>query len=124
MLNFCRLEVHVKAYCGEAPDDIRDFGRIVKLTKGLNVIIGDNTKGKTSIASCFYYVLGMEELMSPKRGEDSLDRCLKDNFRWIDSTTGKEKTWFVESSYVEAEITNGLGKRILLHRDIKKMRSM
>lgn len=120
MLNFCRLEVHVKAYCGEAPDDIRDFGRIVKLTKGLNVIIGDNTKGKTSIASCFYYVLGMEELMSPKRGEDSLDRCLKDNFRWIDSTTGKEKTWFVESSYVEAEITNGLGKRILLHRDIKK----
>lgn len=46
MLNFCRLEVHVKAYCGEAPDDIRDFGRIVKLTKGLNVIIGDNTKEK------------------------------------------------------------------------------
>lgn len=119
MLNFCRLEVHVKAYCGEAPDDIRDFGRIVKLTKGLNVIIGDNTKGKTSIASCFYYVLGMEELMSPKRGVDSLDRCLKDNFRWFDSTTSKEKTWFVESSYVEAEITNGLGERILLHRDIK-----
>lgn len=51
MLNFCKLEVHIKAYCGDSPGEIRDFGRIVKLDKGLNVIIGDNTKGKTSLAS-------------------------------------------------------------------------
>lgn len=119
MLNFSKLEAHIKAYCGDTPNDIRDFGRIVRLTKGLNVIIGDNTKGKTSLASCFYYILGMEELMSPKRDVDSLDRCLKDNFRWIDPSTGEERTWYVESSYVEAEITNDSGKRILLHRDIK-----
>lgn len=119
MLNFSKLEVHIKAYCGDSPEDIRDFGRIVKLGKGLNVIIGDNTKGKTSLASCFYYILGMEELMSHKRDVESLDRCLKDNFRWMDPSTGKEKTWYVESSYVEAEISNDLGKRILLHRGIK-----
>lgn len=46
MLNFCKLEVHIKAFCGDSPRDIRDFGRIVKLDKGLNVIIGDNTKEK------------------------------------------------------------------------------
>lgn len=119
MLNFCKLEVHIKAYCGDSPGEIRDFGRIVKLDKGLNVIIGDNTKGKTSLASCFYYILGMEELMSPKRDVDSLDRCLKVSFIWRNPSTGKEKTWYVESSYVEAEITNGSGKRVLLHRDIK-----
>lgn len=119
MLNFCKLEVYIKAYCGDSPGDIRDFGRIVKLDKGLNVIIGDNTKGKTSLASCFYYILGMEELMSPKRDVDSLDRCLKVSFIWRDSSTGKEKTWYVDSSYVEAEIKNGSGKRVLLHRDIK-----
>lgn len=119
MLNFCKLEVHIKAYCGDSPEKIRNFGRIVKLGKGLNVIIGDNTKGKTSLASCFYYILGMEELMSPKRDVESLDRCLKDNFRWLDPSTGIEKTWYVESSYVEAEITNDSGKRVLLHRDIK-----
>lgn len=119
MLNFCKLEVHIKAYCGDSPGDIRDIGRIVKLYKGLNVIIGDNTKGKTSLASCFYYILGMEELMSPKRDVDSLDRCLKVSFIWRDSSTGKEKTWYVDSSYVEAEIKNGSGKRVLLHRDIK-----
>lgn len=119
MLNFCKLEVHIKAYCGDSPGEIRDFGRIVKLDKGLNVIIGDNTKGKTSLASCFYYILGMEELMSPKRDIGSLDRCLKDSFIWRDPSTGKEKTWNVVSSYVEAEIINGSGKRVLLHRDIR-----
>lgn len=118
MLKFSKLEVRIKAYCGDTPEDIRDFGRTVKLGRGLNVIIGDNTKGKTSLASCFYYILGMEELMSPKRDAGSLDRCLKDNFRWIDPSTGKEKTWYVESSYVEAEITNDIGKQVLLHRDI------
>lgn len=90
----------------------------------MNVIIGDNTKGKTSLASCFYYILGMEELMSPKRDVDSLDRCLKVSFIWRDSSTGKEKTWYVDSSYVEAEIKNGSGKRVLLHRDIKMIQLM
>lgn len=55
MLSFCKLEVRIKAYCGDSPDDIREFGRVIKLDKGLNIIIGDNTTGKTSLASCFYY---------------------------------------------------------------------
>lgn len=46
--------------------------------------------------------------MSPKRDVDSLDRCLKVSFIWRDSSTGKEKTWYVDSSYVEAEIKMAL----------------
>lgn len=56
MLSFCKLEVRIKAYRGDVPEDIREFGRVVTLNKGLNVIIGDNTTGKTSLASCFYYM--------------------------------------------------------------------
>lgn len=119
MLSFCKLEVRIKAYCGDSPDDIREFGRVIKLDKGLNIIIGDNTTGKTSLASCFYYILGMEELMSPKRNVDSLDRCLKDFFSIDDSSTGMKKIWYVDSSYVESEIMNDSGKRLLLHRGIK-----
>lgn len=119
MLNFRKLDIHIKAFCGDNQKDIRSFGRILQLDKGLNVVIGDNTKGKTSLASCFYYILGMEELMSIKRGANCLDRCLKDNFIWLDPNTGKEKTWYVESSYVEAEISNDKGITLLLHRDIK-----
>lgn len=119
MLSFCKLEVRIKAYCGDTPDDIREFGRVIKLDKGLNIIIGDNTTGKTSLASCFYYILGMEELMSPKRNVDSLDRCLKDLFSIDDSSTGMKKIWYVDSSYVESEIMNDSGKRLLLHRGIK-----
>lgn len=39
MLNFCKLEVHIKAYCGDSPGDIRDFGRIVKLYNNSSLII-------------------------------------------------------------------------------------
>lgn len=119
MLSFCKLEVRIKAYRGDAPEDIREFGRVVTLNKGLNVIIGDNTTGKTSLASCFYYILGMEELMSPKRNVDSLDRCLKEHFSIDDSSTGMKKIWYADSSYVESEIMNDSGKRLLLHRDIR-----
>lgn len=119
MLSFCKLEVRIKAYRGDVPEDIREFGRVVTLNKGLNVIIGDNTTGKTSLASCFYYILGMEELMSPKRNVDSLDRCLKEHFSIDDSSTGMKKIWYVDSSYVESEIMNDSGKRLLLHRDIR-----
>lgn len=119
MLSFCKLEVRIKAYRGDVPEDIREFGRVVTLNKGLNVIIGDNTTGKTSLASCFYYILGMEELMSPKRNVDSLDRCLKEHFSIDDSSTGVKKIWYVDSSYVESEIMNDSGKRLLLHRDIR-----
>lgn len=111
--------MRIKAYRGDVPEDIREFGRVVTLNKGLNVIIGDNTTGKTSLASCFYYILGMEELMSPKRNVDSLDRCLKEHFSIDDSSTGMKKIWYVDSSYVESEIMNDSGKLLLLHRDIR-----
>lgn len=46
------MEVRIKAYRGDVPEDIREFGRVVTLNKGLNVIIGDNTTGKTSLVVC------------------------------------------------------------------------
>jgi len=49
---------------------------------GLNIIAGQNSKGKTTINSCIYYALGMEELLGAQN-EKALDKSLKENFTTI-----------------------------------------
>lgn len=50
--------------------------------KGLNIIAGQNSRGKTTINSSIYYALGMEELLGAQN-EKALDKSLKENFTTI-----------------------------------------
>jgi len=47
--------------------------------QGLNIIAGQNSRGKTTINSSIYYALGMEELLGAQN-EKALDKSLKENF--------------------------------------------
>jgi AAA15 family ATPase/GTPase len=69
MLQFERFKLTVKAH-NPSTNETKAFGRDIVLGDGLNFIVGENTSGKTTIAKCFYYVLGMEELIEAKRGID------------------------------------------------------
>jgi len=44
-------------------DGLKPFGFEYDFKQGLNVLTGDNSSGKSTILSCMYYCLGMEQLM-------------------------------------------------------------
>lgn len=58
------------------------YGFDFPFREGLNIIAGQNSRGKTTINSCIYYALGMEELLGAQN-EKALDKSLKENFTTI-----------------------------------------
>lgn len=47
-------------------DGLKPFGFEYGFEPGLNILTGDNSSGKSTILSCMYYCLGMEQLMGSK----------------------------------------------------------
>ncbi|BBB29914.1 AAA family ATPase [Neptunomonas japonica] len=47
-------------------DGLKPFGFEYDFKPGLNILTGDNSSGKSTILSCMYYCLGMEQLMGSK----------------------------------------------------------
>lgn len=47
-------------------DGLKPFGFEYGFNPGLNILTGDNSSGKSTILSCIYYCLGMEQLMGSK----------------------------------------------------------
>jgi len=47
-------------------DGLKPFGFEYDFKSGLNILTGDNSSGKSTILSCIYYCLGMEQLMGSK----------------------------------------------------------
>lgn len=117
MLQFERFKLTVKAH-NPSTNETKAFGRDIVLGDGLNFIVGENTSGKTTIAKCFYYVLGMEELIEAKRGIDSLDKSVKDQF--TATRDGMEELWYVRTAYVEAKMCNENDEHIIIKRYIKQ----
>jgi DNA repair exonuclease SbcCD ATPase subunit len=58
------------------------YGFDFPFSEGLNIIAGQNSRGKTTINSCIYYALGMEELLGAQN-DKALDKSLKENFTTI-----------------------------------------
>ncbi|RPF09528.1 hypothetical protein EDB14_0584 [Vibrio crassostreae] len=88
------------------------FGFDYEIGDGLNIICGDNSSGKSTILSCVYYCLGMEQLLGGSR-EKILDKSLRTTFS-IESTK-----YTVIYSEALIEIENSLGHRALIKRVIK-----
>lgn len=94
------------------------FGRIVQLGRGLNIIAGDNTSGKTSLAKCLYYILGVEEIIDGKQNTLAMDRSVHQNFIFSDDE-GNNVLLQVDNSYVIAQLSNDEGRAITVKRFVK-----
>ena len=56
-------------------EGFKEFGFNHSFEPGLNILTGDNSSGKSTILSCIYYCLGMEQLMGSK-GTNALSPAL------------------------------------------------
>lgn len=118
MIYFDKISIYVDA---KEPDtnEVVHYGRIVPLSKGLNIIAGDNTSGKTTLAKCFYYILGVEEIIDGRQNSLALDRSVFQSFS-TQNSDGNEAIVQVDSSTVIAQLSNSEGRTVTVRRDVKK----
>lgn len=86
------------------------FGFSFDLSNGVNIITGENSTGKSSVLSCIYYNLGMEQLLGMTQ-KGILDKCLTSEFSY------QGKFYKVLDSKISLEIENSQGKKATLTRD-------
>lgn len=118
MIKIDLIDICIQAAAADNHEDIRNFGRTLSFTEGLNLVVGDNTSGKTTIVRTLFYCLGMEELIDGKMGERSLDKSVKDSFRCHVADKG-DIDWQVLSSYVVLQLSNDKGEYLTMKRSIK-----
>ncbi|WP_430611664.1 AAA family ATPase [Flavobacterium sp. JP2137] len=99
-------------------EDITDlYGFEFQFEKGLNIIAGPNSRGKTTINTCIYYALGMEELLGA-HNEKALDKALKEEFTIKPSEEEEGINYKVQSSKILLEIENDNNEIVFLERYI------
>lgn len=76
------------------------FGSFYKFNKGLNIIRGDNTSGKSSLFQAIIYCLGFEELIGGIN-DKTMQSVLKDDVEYPKKSFHK-----VTQSYITLEIEN------------------
>jgi hypothetical protein len=89
-----------------------EFGFKFEFSRGLTVIRGSNSSGKSTFYNTLIYGLGMEELIGGK-GEKVLPYAVKEYFVQGDSRVT------VESSEVLVELENSSGRSVMLRRAIR-----
>lgn len=89
-----------------------EFGFKFEFSRGLTVIRGSNSSGKSTFYNTLIYGLGMEELIGGK-GEKVLPYAVKDYFLQGESRIP------VESSEVLVELESASGRRVTLRRAIR-----
>jgi hypothetical protein len=67
-----------------------NFGFDFSFIDGLNILTGHNSSGKSTVLSCIYYSLGLEQLIG-NRGAKALSPALHEQLK-VDSQTYKVKT--------------------------------
>ncbi len=95
----------------ETEEGLKPFGFNYEFMRGLNILTGDNSSGKSTILSCIYYCLGMEQLMG-SRGINALSPALHQVLSF------DEKPWTVYESKCSLAITANDGKMYTLSRQI------
>lgn len=89
-----------------------EFGFKFEFSRGLTVIRGSNSSGKSTLYNTLIYGLGMEELIGGK-GEKVLNYAVKEYFVQGDSRVA------VDSSEVLIELENATGRSVTLRRAIR-----
>ena len=117
MLKFERFLLKIEAE-NYVTREKKTFGRDLFFCNGLNIIVGDNTSGKSTIAKCIYYALGMEQLIEGRSGIDALDKSVKDSFE-IAGKNGDIEYWEVKKSVVYTKLSNENDEHITIARGIK-----
>ncbi|MEZ7505448.1 AAA family ATPase [Flavobacterium sp. Arc2] len=99
-------------------EDIADlYGFEFEFKRGLNIIAGPNSRGKTTINTCIYYALGMEELLGA-HNEKALDKALKEEFTIKLNDEDEGINYKVLSSKILLEIENENNEIVYLERYI------
>lgn len=103
-INFVAANINVS-------ENTQIYGFKYNFDKGLNIITGQNSSGKSSVLSCIYYNLGMEQLLGLSTSKSSLlDKCLTSQFR------DEGHTYNITQSMITLEIENESGEKALLER--------
>lgn len=89
-----------------------EFGFKFEFSRGLTVIRGSNSSGKSTLFNCLMYGLGMEELIGGK-GEKVLPYAVKEFF------VQAETKIMVDSSEVLIELENSKARSVTLRRAIR-----
>ncbi|WP_066223715.1 hypothetical protein [Formosa haliotis] len=118
MFKINRLRTEILTDKSETIDDLYGFDFPFK--QGLNIVAGENSRGKTTVNTCIFYALGMEELLGGHNNK-ALDKALKDSFIIKTESTEEEKdiTYQIIWSKVYLEIENIDGGYYSLERVIK-----
>jgi len=121
MFKINRLRTEILTDKSENIDDI--YGFDFSFNQGLNIIAGENSRGKTTVNSCVFYALGMEELLGGHNSK-ALDKALKDSFiikteKVDNSEEEKGTTYQIKRSKVFLEIENNKAEVATLERVIK-----
>ena len=117
MMRIDKLEISIEAYANNDHNDIRHFGRVLDFSSGLNLVVGDNTSGKTTLVECLFYALAMEELIEGKPCDKTLDKAVKSQFLYME-TDGNQHEWLVKESFVQIQLSNTNEETITVKRKI------
>ncbi|MBB2144633.1 hypothetical protein GM921_04000 [Pedobacter sp. LMG 31464] len=112
-INRLRLEIQPN----ESQPSNEKYGFDISFKSGLNIIAGQNSKGKSTIGSSIYYALGMEELLGAKN-EAALGKALKTEFDIMDTKTNELVPHRILYSKVFIEISNERGELATIRRYI------
>lgn len=115
MFKIRRLRLEIESI--ESVKSGNKYGFDIPFTNGLNVIAGQNSKGKSTIGSCIYYALGMEELLGAKN-EAALGKALKTEFDILDPNTKNLISHRVLFSKIFIELENEVGNIATIRRYI------
>ncbi|WP_276497099.1 hypothetical protein [Pontibacter litorisediminis] len=119
MFRLNRLRLEIKTI--EQPNVDSVFGFDIPFENGLNIVAGHNSKGKTTISSCIYFGLGMEELLGGQN-DKALDKSLKSSFNIFNpnAPTKKVNTYTILTSKVLLEVSNSIGNTVTIQRFINQ----
>ena len=117
MMRIDKLEISIEARANNDQNNIQHFGRVLDFSSGLNLVVGDNTSGKTTLVESLFYALGMEELIEGKQGNVTLDKAVKKQFLYTEQD-GNQCEWSVKESFVRIQLSNTNEKTITIKRKI------
>lgn len=105
MINISNVSVNIIDF------DNQSYGFSHDFFEGVNILTGINSSGKSTILSCIYYCLGMEQLLSSNI-KNALDKSLTSSFS-LDN-----KNILVKESYCSLTINNGI-ETVTIKREIE-----